>query len=173
MNIIETLQKEHSKKISVAVADWMGHDAKRFAALIDIILLNEKDISNRAVWVLPSINDKYIDALMQPHLKQLIPLLGEPVHDGIKRNIVRLLQFTDIPEQLQGIALEHCFQLLNNPKEAVAIRAFAMTVLYNIALKEPDLAHELYDSIERHMEGALPAYKNRGGKILKALSKLK
>ncbi|MES2726059.1 MAG: hypothetical protein V4643_03075 [Bacteroidota bacterium] len=173
MNILETLQKEHSKKVSMAVANWIDNDAKRFAALIAIILGNEKDIANRAAWVLPSINNQYIDALIQPHLKQLIPLLGKPVHDGIKRNIVRLLQFTSIPQKLQGITLEHCFQLLNNPKEAIAIRVFAMTVLYNITLKEPDLANELYDCIEMYMEGALPAYKSRGGKILKALSKLK
>ena len=71
----------------------------------------------------------------------------------------------------QGITLEYCFQLLNNPKEAVAIRVFAMTVLYNLTLQEPDLAHELYDSIEMHMEGALPGYKSRGGRILELLNK--
>lgn len=173
MNILTILQKEHSKKVSIAVANWIGNDSNRFAALIAIIVGNEKDIANRAAWVLPSINDKHIDALIQPHLKELIPLLGKPVHDGIKRNIVRLLQFTSIPQKLQGITLEHCFQLLNNPKEAVAIRVFAMTVLYNLTLQEPDLAHELYDCIEMYMEGALPAYKSRGGKILKALNKLK
>jgi hypothetical protein len=48
-----------------------------------------------------------------------------------------------------------------------------MTVLYNLTLQEPDLAHELYDCIEMHMENSLPAFKNRGGKILKALSKIK
>jgi hypothetical protein len=81
-----------------------------------------------------------------------------------------MLQFTTIPKKLQGMTLEYCFQLLNNPKEAAAIRVFAMTVLYNLTLQKPDLAHELYDSIEMHMEDALPGYKSRGGKILKALS---
>ena len=70
---------------------------------------------NRAAWVIPSIADKNIDKLIQPHLKTMIEQLNKPVHDAIKRNVVRMLQFTTIPKKLQGITLEYCFQLLNNP----------------------------------------------------------
>jgi hypothetical protein len=173
MTLLTILQKERSKKTCIEVADYIGNDPERFAELIEIIIGKDMEMANRAAWVIPSIADKNIDKLIQPHLKTMIELLNQPVHDAIKRNVVRMLQFTTIPKKLQGITLEYCFQLLNNPKEAVAIRVFAMTVLYNLTLQEPDLAHELYDCIEMHMENSLPAFKNRGGKILKALSKIK
>lgn len=173
MNLLPILQKERSKKTCIEVADYIGNSPERFAELIEIIIGKDMEMANRAAWVIPSIADKNIDKLIQPHLKTMIEQLNKPVHDAIKRNVVRMLQFTSIPKKLQGITLEYCFQLLNNPKEAVAIRVFAMTVLYNLTLKEPDLAHELYDCIEMHMEGALPGYKSRGGKILKALSKMR
>ena len=173
MNLLTILQKERSKKTCIEVADYIGNDKERFAELIEIITGKDIEMANRAAWVIPSIADKNIDQLIQPHLKIMIEQLNQPVHDAIKRNVVRMLQFTTIPKKLQGITLAYCFQLLNNPKEAVAIRVFAMTVLYNLTLQEPDLAHELYDCIEMHMHGALPGYKNRGGKILKALSKIK
>ena len=171
MNLITILQKERSKQINIEVANYIGNNKERFAELIEIIIGKDLEMANRAAWVIPSINDKNIGQLIQPHLKNMIELLNQPVHDAIKRNMVRMLQFTTIPKKLQGITLEYCFQLLNNQKEAVAIRVFAMTVLYNLTLQEPDLAHELYDSIEMHMEGALPGYKSRGGKILKTLAK--
>ena len=173
MPLLPILQKERSKKTCIEVANYIGNSTERFAELIEIITGKDIEMANRAAWVIPSIADKNIDKLIQPHLKTMIEQLNKPVHDAIKRNVVRMLQFTTIPKKLQGITLEYCFQLLNNPKEAVAIRVFAMTVLYNLTLKEPDLAHELYDCIEMHMEGALPGYKSRGGKILKALSKMK
>jgi len=171
MNLITILQKERSKKTNIEVAHYIGNSKERFAELIQIIIGKDLEMANRAAWVIPSITYKNIDQLIQPFLKTMIELLNQPVHDAIKRNVVRILQFTTIPKKLQGITLEYCFQILNNPKEAVAIRVFAMTVLYNLTLQEPDLAHELYDSIELHMEGALPGYKNRGGKILKSLAK--
>ena len=171
MNLITLLQKERSKKTCIEAANYIGNSKERFAELIEIIIGKDLETANRAAWVIPSINDKNIDLLIQPYLKTMIELLNQPVHDAIKRNVLRMLQFTTIPKKLQGITLEYCFQLLNNPKEAVAIRVFTMTVLYNLTLQEPDLAHELYDSIEMHMEGALPGYKSRGGKILNALAK--
>ena len=171
MNLITILQKERSKKTNIEVANYIGNSKERFAELIEIIIGKDLETANRAAWVIPSINDKNIDLLIQPYLKTMIELLNQPVHDAIKRNVVRMLQFTTIPKKLQGITLEYCFQLLNNPKEAVAIRVFTMTVLYNLTLQEPDLALELYDSIEMQMEGALPGYKIRGGKILNTLAK--
>jgi hypothetical protein len=173
MNLLSILQKERSKKTCIEVADYIGNSKERFAELIEIITSKDLEMANRAAWVIPSIADKNIDQLIQPYLKTVIELLNKPVHDAIKRNALRMLQFATIPEKLQGITLEYCFQLLNNPKEAIAIRVYAMTVLYNLTLQEPDLAHELYDSIEMHMHGALPGYKSRGGKILKALSKMR
>jgi hypothetical protein len=167
MQLLTILQKERSKKTCIEVADYIGNDNERFAELIEIITGKDIEMANRAAWVIPSIADKNIDKLIQQYLKTVIELLNQPVHDAIKRNVVRMLQFTTIPKKLQGITLAYCFQLLNNPKEAVAIRVFAMTVLYNLTRQEPDLAHELYDCIEMHMEGALPGYKSRGGKILK------
>ena len=173
MNLLSILQKERSKKTCIEVADYIGNDKERFAELIEIMIGSDLNLANLAAWIIPSLNDKYTNQLIQPHLNILIELLNKPVHDAIKRNALRILQFATIPEKLQGITLEYCFQLLNNPKEAIAIRVYAMTVLYNLTLQEPDLAHELYDSIEMHMHGALPGYKSRGGKILKALIKMR
>lgn len=173
MNLLSILQKERSKRTNIEVANYIDNSKERFAELIEIIVGKDLEMANRAAWVIPSIADKNIDQLIQPHLKTLIELLKQPVHDAIKRNVLRMLQFTSIPKKWQGLTVELCFQLLHNPKEAVAIRVYAMTVIYNITLEEPDLTNELYTSIEMYMEGALPSYKSRGGKILKALSKIK
>ena len=72
MNLLTILQKERSKKTCIEVADYIGNDKERFAELIEIITGKDIEMANRAAWVIPSIADKNIDQLIQPHLKPIL-----------------------------------------------------------------------------------------------------
>ena len=93
-------------------------------------------------------------------------------HDAVKRNTVRLLQGVDLPEELMGRVVDICFKFLLDVKEPVAVRVFSMQVLYNICLKEPELADELRIVIEEFMPHGTAGFKSRGKRILKGLQKL-
>eukprot|EP01031_Cornospumella_fuschlensis_P001081 gene1081-1357_t len=69
----------------------------------------------------------------------LLNLKQDNLHDAIKRNTIRVLQTVEIPEELHGIAADICFQYLSNHEEAVAIKAFSMTVLFNLSKHYPEL----------------------------------
>jgi hypothetical protein len=49
----------------------------------------------------------------------------------------------EISRKHLGKATDSCFKILMNENEAVAIRAFAMSVIFNISEKEPDIKNEL------------------------------
>ncbi len=83
-----------------------------------------------------------------------------------------MLQFIDIPEELLGLTAELCFNFLNSGQESIAVKANAMTVLFNIVKKYPDLKEELKITIEEQLPFGSTGFKNRGSKILKALKKL-
>jgi hypothetical protein len=70
MNLLSILQKERSKKTCIEVADYIGNDPERFAELIEIIIGKDMEMANRAAWVIPSIADKNIDKLIQPHFSR-------------------------------------------------------------------------------------------------------
>ncbi len=91
---------------------------------------------------------------------------------AVKRNTLKILQFVDIPEDLLGITADICFRLLNDGKEPIAVKVFAMTVIFNIVKKYPELNEELKISIEEQMPFASAGFKSRGNKILKALLKM-
>ncbi|MCK5279227.1 MAG: hypothetical protein KAQ62_19445, partial [Cyclobacteriaceae bacterium] len=61
---------------------------------------------------------------------------------------------------------------LNSGKEPVAVKVFAMTVLFNIVQVYPELSEELEISIEEQMPFCSAGFKSRGRKVLKALSKI-
>jgi len=165
----EQLHLEHSKLQSQRLAAWIGHDAERFAALMDIFLGGDYRLNQRSAWVLTQVSQKYPE-LVAPWLPVMVAKTRAPgVHDAVKRNVVRLLEDLDIPESIMDDLADICFRFLADPREAVAIRVFSMTVLDKICQKIPELKPELRLIIEEHIEHGTAAFKSRGNKILKKL----
>jgi hypothetical protein len=93
------------------------------------------------------------------------------VHDAVKRNVVRLLQFIEIPKQLQGLTADICFRFFHNKREPIAVRVFSMTVLSNLAKKLPELKNELIPLIEDQLPYGSAGFISRGRKVLRELKK--
>jgi hypothetical protein len=125
----------------------------------------------RAGWVVNIITEQY-PQLVKPHLSELVSHIAQKdASDAIKRNVVRLLQFIEIPKKLHGDVMNVCFDFLLNPQEAIAIRVFSMTVLHNLSKNYPEIKQELKAVLENALEHekASAGFKNRALKILKAI----
>jgi hypothetical protein len=106
--------------------------------------------------------------MIQDWLPQMIEKVNQanaPV--AVKRNVVRLMQFVEIPAYIQGEAMNLCFRLLTDPKETVAVQCFSMTVLFNLSKTYPEISRELKMIIEGHMQHQVTAgFLARAKKIL-------
>ena len=148
MDIRKQLLKEHSKENTNVIVDYVAEEQKRFDKLMNLFLNDEYRVTQRAAWVVGKIGRFHYPRLKK-HLPAMVSNLRKPsLHDSIKRNTVRVLQETEIPESLWGEAADICFGYLASRSEAVAIKCFAMTVLLKITLKVPELKHELRILIE-------------------------
>lgn len=129
MDIRAEILKEHSKQNSEAIAAWVGVSPQRVAQLMELFLHDEYRVVQRLAQVVSKLADVHPE-LIAPWLPQLVRRMNEPgVHVAVKRNIVRILQYVDIPEALHGDVMNTCFDLLADPNETVAVRVFSMTVL--------------------------------------------
>ena len=172
MDIRTELLKEHSRPQAIRIAEYIGDNPKRFEDLLDLFLNDKYRVVQRSAWVIVFCAKRF-PFLITSHLEALIKNLKKPkIHNAVKRNTVRVLEDVDIPEDLLGITAEICFDFLMDIKEPIAVRVFSMTILYNICVKEPELAHELKAIIEEHLPHGSAGFKSRGKKILKGLSKL-
>lgn len=109
-------------------------------------------------------------SLLLPYYKSVISLLGKPeILPGIKRNILRVLQYQEIPEEFEGEVLDRTFALLEDTGQPVAIRVFSMQVVYNLSTKYPEIKPELKTIIEASLPYASAGFKSRAGKILPVL----
>ncbi len=172
MNIRETLRLRQSKDLARKVARYVGNDRARFRELMELIFENDLVIAPRASWAMNDCVEAHPE-LIKPYLGKLIRHLQRTdMHEGVTRNIVRILQFIAVPEKYLGELTDTCFALLLNSSSPIAVKAFSMTVLLNICKREPDLKNELKAAVEAVLEHASAGVKNRGEKTLKALEKL-
>lgn len=170
MDLKKELLKEHSRRQTNKIVDYIGKSPSRFKSLVTIFLNGPYRITQRAAWPLACCVRAY-PPLIQPHLKSVLAMLNQPdAHDAVKRNILRFLQDIEIPRKFYGTLADRCFTLMD-PKEPIAIRVFSMSVLANIAKHEPDLRQELRIVIEDQLPYASAGFLSRSRKVLKQLAK--
>ncbi len=167
MNLRETILSEHSKNNCDKIVAWVGNNKKRFNELFDLFLNNEYRVTQRAAWPL-SCSAIVHSGLMKNNFEKLINNLNQPnLHDAVKRNTVRLLQQIEIPEKYEGEVMNICFQYVESPKEAVAIKAFSLTILSKLAKKFPEILPEIKLLIEEQAGQQSAAFKSRSKQLLK------
>lgn len=171
MDIRSALAKSHSKTTTLKIVKYIGDDVEKFRALVDIFLEGPYRITQRAAWPLSVCVESH-PQLIQPHLNKILKFAGTPgIHDAVKRNTVRLLQFIDLPPKFQGKVADLCFRFLSEKAQPIAVRAFSLTVLSKIATAQKALQHELRIVIEDQLPYASPAFSARAKKVLHQLQK--
>jgi hypothetical protein len=166
VNIREALLEVHSKDQAVKIAGYIGKDPERFAELVKLFLTGDNLTMQRAGWPLSHCVERN-PSLVYPYLEKIADMLRcRDVHDAVRRNAVRILQFVEIPEHLQGKVYDLCIERVDDASEAIAVRVFAMAVATRIAKEEPDLMSELKLIAEKHLPRATAAFRSRAKRIL-------
>lgn len=171
MDIRQTLLTPvyQSKAVAQEVANYACTDPAFFDELVQCFLSDEYRLAQRAAYSLGMAAEQQ-PAWMQPHLATLVAQLKRTdIHDAVIRNAVRILQEANIPEALHGELMDVCFTFIQNRATPIAIKAFSLTVLYNLSKIYPEIANELRVIIEENMDYETPAFQSRGKKILAKL----
>jgi len=159
---------ESSRRNTDMVADLVLKKPDFFSELASILLKNEHPVSWKAAWVMDVVSEKQPDLLV-PHLDRILDHLELFTDDGAKREVLRMLSRSSIPENKTGHVITLCFDWLTSAKESVAVKMFSMEILYRISQEEPGIKKELTDSIEMRMPEESPGFRSHGKKILKKL----
>lgn len=175
MNDPEEIERQlfarYSKAAYLRLCGRIGNDPQNFSTLLSLLGSDNPATVLRASWLMSMCTDRHPDLIL-PHLPALLRLAARKgANDSLRRNIVRALQFIEIPKKLRGRAAELCFMLLQDVQTRVAVKAFSMTVLANIAASEPDLKNEIALVIEQMLPYGSAGIRSRGAKVLKQMRK--
>jgi len=166
MKLREQLLKEHSKANCDKIVKWIGANQQRFDELFSLFLSNEYRVVQHAAWPLSYAVIGH-PQLIKKHFAQLISNLGKPgIHNAVKRNTMRFLQEIDIPKKYHGAVMDTCFKYIAVPGEAIAVKAFSLSVLEKLSKVYPEIIPEIKLLIEENYERETPAFRSRARKFL-------
>lgn len=172
MYLRNQILKEHTKQNCNEIVEWVGNDVSRFNQLFDLFLHDEYSVTQRAAWPMSYCVIAHPE-FMKNNFDQLVKnLQKQNIHDSIKRNTVRLLQSMEIPHEQEGAVMEICFNYVESATEAVAIKAFALSVLGKLAKKYPEIIPEIKLLIAEQSPHQTAAFKGRAKKLLKEFDRI-
>jgi hypothetical protein len=167
----DLISKPNNKQTILEIINFLGDSPKLFAELMECFMAGSSRVSQTTSWALSHIGEQKPE-LITPHHATLLAQLQDKSNQGaVRRNIVRIYQTCPIPEEIEGELYEACMSYMLDPKEAIAIKAFSMTVCEQIALKYPDLIPELIDALKSVVPTGSAGIKNRGMHTINRLTK--
>ena len=168
MDLKEALLKEHSLIQATKISSWAVESKANLKQLMQAFFGKDKTLVQRASWSASKAYDLKPE-LFDVYLLQLITCLEKPIHGSVRRNSLRIMQSMAVPEEYQSQLIDTLFELLSDPKEESAVKAFAMTVAYNVVKQYPELGQELKIIIEDQLPYATPSFKSRAKRIINKL----
>ncbi len=164
MQLRDIILEKHTKQQMLRVVDYIGNDKKRFDELMQLFLFDDYRVSQRASWAVLHCIQKN-PAFAKKYLPLMLDNLKNPVHDAVVRNTVRILDLTDIPENLHAQVMDICFELVNKNQSPIAVKAFSIGVLTKLSKQYPELKNELKAIVDNQLPFASPAIKSRAKRI--------
>lgn len=169
MRLRDEILKEHSKKQTNRIVEWVGASQERFNRLFDLFLNDEYRVVQRAAWAVSSCVMNHPE-LIRKKISKLVTYLQQPGLDvAVKRNSIRLLQYVEIPVKYHGYVMDTCFRFLEDPAEAVAVKAFAITVLGKLARQYPEIIPEIKLLISEQLPHQSAAFRVRAREFMKQM----
>lgn len=160
------------------LTSWENHELilnealsnpKCFDHVIDIALYSNQPKSWRAAWIADKINDTRPE-LIAPYISSMINQLKKETSNSKKRHFLKLTGLHPIPPEHHPFLLDYCTECFTSASEPIAVRVYALQVLYNISEKEPELKPELLAIIQHEIElHSSAGIKSRGRKLAKKL----
>ncbi len=169
MNLTEEILAGRSKGQVEMIRDFIGKSSDRFGVLMEFVLQGPTETREYAAWIMNHCADRF-PALLKPYIGEMVVELGrKECTTALKRNFLRALSSQAIPDGNLGPLVDVSFKCLQSPKQPVAVKVHAMTVLYRATVAIPEIRHELAIIIEDQMPYGSAGFRSRGSKILAAL----
>jgi 8-oxo-dGTP diphosphatase len=165
--------------MSTKEAEWVATSAIEnhviFLKLFEYSLSSDKKLAFRASWTLTKVCDMYPE-IIYPYLPQITESLSKTENESTLRSFLRILSLSDLDKinsRQQGLLTDFCFNILKSGFSAIAVKAYAMEILFKLSLVYPELATELSASILILMEDGSAGITSRGRTILRKLAEMR
>lgn len=169
MDLKDLLSDSSRRTIDVGV-DFIGKDPERFNLMLNFALEDNGRFAMRAARVI-NISSTINPELIKPHLSVLADNINDYNNNGLRRGVLKTIAEMEFNynDDVMGKLVDSCFQFFNDPGEEVAIRVYALEILYRASLKFPEIRPELVSCMEHELPRSSAGIRSRCKKVLKKL----
>ena len=160
----ELILSEMSRANTDRVAGVLLNDKNRFAQAIQIVMQDREPVSRRALWAIDIACEKK-PGLITPYMPKLLEKIHQFSHHAFRRHILRMAARLPLNENTKGDLLNICFDMVSDLNQPIAVKANAIQILTRIAIDEPDILHELNETINWQIDQASPGFKSQAKKV--------
>jgi hypothetical protein len=158
-------------------AEWMASsaadDPQIILKLIEYSYSDDKKLAFRSSWILTKVCDRFPE-MIYPHLNKLSESLPKITNESVQRSFLRIISLSDLNKievKQHGIIADFCFQVLGSGFSAIAVKAYAMEILYRLTAIYPELKNELLATINMLQDESSAGIIARGNQIIKKLTR--
>jgi len=178
MNLKDQILKEHSAKNAELIADFIETNPDKLEDLLNIVLGEDKLLSQRSAWVLAKFSGNFYPNFI-PHLDFILAEITNAKHNAIHRNFSKVFMALTNKENIEFLTdiqidaiVDISFGWVIDKKEKAAVVACGMYTLENLLERRDWIASNLKLHIVENMSSGLPSFRAAGKKVLKSIDKL-
>lgn len=150
---------------------WANHIKSNNIALTSLaeLIETEHPIAMRFSWLLGDLCEQSPEIVFP-----IVALLFNKRHQitipHFNRSLAKFFYNCGIPEEIAGEALDELFKWLLDTKSNVTTKHYAMLVLYQLALKHPEIQPELKAAIQHQLTLNTATFEKQARKLLLKLN---
>lgn len=134
-------------------AEWLAGSAAEHPEMVGKLLeysfSDDRKLAFHASWTLSKVCDNFPD-IIHPYLSGIIEALDKLEDESTQRSLLRSISLADlkiISDRHQGLLADHCFASLKSGFSSIAVKAYSMEILFQLARIYPELTNELAATI--------------------------
>lgn len=159
-----------SRHLADVLVTEIDRDEALYRKLYEFIIKQEKIYAMRASRVFSLLAMKY-PSLIHPYFKDIVDILPNLKDYSVKRNFLQFLRkyYWHRDEEILGKLIDVCFKFCISDNEPIAVRAFALDILFKISKKEPLIKPELISTLEIISLNDSTTLQHQANKLLKII----
>jgi hypothetical protein len=149
---------------------WIEYIVNHNILLTDLvdILYRDYKTAMKFSWIVGSLCE--LDSTkISPIVNQIFTTRHKIKIPNFDRTIAKIFYLVEIPQEIEGDAVNIMFNWLLDPKIIVSTKNYSLFALYDLTKKYPDLKIELREVIEDQLNKNSNDFKKRAIKILQKL----